>query len=451
MVQRRIEKWMGREEKAVEPPPYDNAYVDEANQDHVSGWALFHDGVESIDILVDGTKVAEAEYEMLRVDVEALLPDVPGSRHSGFCHLFQPGDFARSSGPVAAVQVVFRSKGELSIPSDIVQIPTAHFTTRYSDPSEDRVVGLPPSPFPREVHRALVELRGEAVYGLDTWTHDAMQEAVTDLFFLHQRASKESAGLFSYFAFLMEMWGRLEFNARNFPKLNRISTEDRKDRYGVATAPEELFVISHHLANLKSRGVKGSLCEFGCFKGFSTSGLSHACARLGLRMDVFDSFEGLPASDSNLYREGEFKGSFHEVTRNVAEFGHLPSVSFHRGFFADSVPHYPEREIACIWMDVDLEVSARDALRLFPRLAPESCLFSDEIGPDNFSEGRVVGEPPSPDSVLPPIIDAFAADGRSIVGNFVWGHTGVFRDEKRGIPVIETASLLRLKDALLAR
>src|SRR3954465_4766363 len=34
--------------------------------------------------------------------------------------------------------------------------------------------------------------------------------------------------------------------------------------------------------------------EFGCYKGFSTSSLSLACALTNRRLIVFDSFEGLP-------------------------------------------------------------------------------------------------------------------------------------------------------------
>jgi hypothetical protein len=74
-------------------------------------------------------------------------------------------------------------------------------------------------------------------------------------------------------------------------------------------------------------------------------------------MDVFDSFEGLPPSGSTYYRAGEFAASFDEVVRNVTEFGHPDVVTFHPGFFSESVPGWTRRPAACLWMDVDLEQS----------------------------------------------------------------------------------------------
>ena len=190
------------------------------------------------------------------------------------------------------------------------------------------------------------------------------------------------------------------------------------------------------------------MCEFGCFKGFSTSALSEACARLGLTLHVFDSFAGLPESDSSFYRAGEFRGSREEVEANLREFGNPSVVRIHEGFFSDTVGAFDEDRIACLWMDVDLEVSARDALHVFPRLDPSSCVFSDECAPEDFLSGRI-NEDANPDRVIAPICEAFRADGRGVTGSFVAGHTGCFRDPKQSLPVLMPGPLLRLKDALL--
>ena len=99
---------------------------------------------------------------------------------------------------------------------------------------------------------------------------------------------------------------------------------------------------------------------------------------------------------------------------------------------------------------MDLEASAQDVMALLPSLSPRSCVFSDECTPANFSNGLVIAEP-GPDNVIPPIIEAFDRAGRRSTGSFVAGHTGMFRDADRGIPVLEVAPLLRLTDALLGQ
>jgi hypothetical protein len=279
-----------------------------------------------------------------------------------------------------------------------------------------------------------------------------MQEAVDDLSFLFHRASRQTRALFGYAAFVSETWQRIEFNARHFPQRNPTAGPDtsvaRKDRKGVGTSPIEHFVIAHHLATLRSHGVPGNFCEFGCFKGFSTACLSDACFRLGLTMDVFDSFEGLPASKSDYYEKGDFAGSIDEVTRNVDEFGKLAAVRFHPGFFVDSLPTYLEPEIACLWMDVDLAVSAEDAMTVLPRLSPLGCVFSDECPEHRFdADGPVLKR--GPDEVVPPIVEAFARAGRRLRGEYVAGNSGVFYDPDTAVPILRAAPLLRLRDLLM--
>jgi hypothetical protein len=192
----------------------------------------------------------------------------------------------------------------------------------------------------------------------------------------------------------------------------------------VASTPQEHFIIAHHLYTLKGHGVAGDLVEFGCFKGFSTSCLSFACQLLGMRMQVFDSFEGLPPSDSSYYEAGDFAGSLAEVERNVGNFGAPDVVSYHKGFFAD-VLHVDLGPVACIWMDVDLEVSARDAMQALGRLDPRSCLFSHECAPQSFDDDGRIKIVDSPDSVLPPIREAFIRENRQPLGRFLSGNTGV--------------------------
>jgi len=439
----------GEEGRSVGKPSVNGidgtATIDHANQDYISGWAFRKGGVLEIEVFVEDERVGSANYGSYRADVARVEP---GAARSGFSFLFPPGVLSVSGKTFVSVHVVGRSMSGDPIASSAVQIPTAALPSRYAAPEvETDCEAAHPSPFPRGVERVLRRLRGDGPEDSLKWTASRIDRAVEDLIAAADYASRDTAGLFWYFSYLREMWTRLDFNARNFPALNRISTDGGKDVHGVATSPIELFVICHHLATLKSHGVEGNLCEFGSFKGFSTAALSEAWFRLGMTMDVFDSFAGLPDSDSPTYRKGEFMGSFNEVQANVREFGNLRSVRFHKGFFSETVDFYDQARIACIWMDVDLEISARDAMRLLPRLDSRSCVFSDECAPEDFICGRIVEEP-SPDRVIEPICDAFRGDGRRLRGSFVAGHTGFFRDEKRGLPALMPGPLLRLKDAL---
>ena len=62
----------------------------------IEGWAVSHDGIATIDVLLDGQPAGEAHHGLVRQDVEKALPDWPGSLRSGFVfhcppRLLRPG------------------------------------------------------------------------------------------------------------------------------------------------------------------------------------------------------------------------------------------------------------------------------------------------------------------------------------------------------------------------
>ena len=115
---------------------------------------------------------------------------------------------------------------------------------------------------------------------------------------------------------------------------------------------------------------------------------------LGSMTPTFDSFQGLPESDSTFYQAGEFRGTREEPRRTFASSKSIFS-RHSRGVFSESLAAFGEEQIACLWMDVDLEVSARDAMAVFPRLDPKGCVFSDECAPEDFLSSEI-NEEPSP-------------------------------------------------------
>jgi hypothetical protein len=242
--------------------------------------------------------------------------------------------------------------------------------------------------------------------------------------------------------YLKRLWETFKVVRSGFPRVANHIDVSAKDAIATASSIEEMMTISHHLFTLKRNGVAGSLVEFGCFKGFSTSLLSHACFDVGIKFHVFDSFAGLPPSASACYKAGEFMGSVEEVKRNVSEFGRIGCVELHRGFFSETVPTSTIVPV-CIWMDVDLESSARDVMTILPRLPRESCIFSHECSETNFVDG-VIHAHAGPNDVVQPILDAFDHEGLSVTGRYLFGNTGAFWDSKTSYPVLPTELVLRL-------
>jgi hypothetical protein len=244
-----------------------------------------------------------------------------------------------------------------------------------------------------------------------------------------------------YVLFLKSMLQRFNLIRSRFPKYNPRADAGAKDIACVATNPRELLSIANQLYVLKSNGLAGHFLEFGCFKGFSTCCLSHCCHELGIPMEVFDSFAGLPASDHGYYQQGDFCGSLAEVAGHVAEFGRPQAVAYHKGYFSETVRKFDKGPVLCVWMDVDLPGSARDVAEIFDRVPRESAVFTHESTPAVFASGRV---DPAHSQVFPPIVKKFASLERPIVGRHVADWLGVVWDRDAGIPAVPNSCLLAL-------
>lgn len=134
--------------------------------------------------------------------------------------------------------------------------------------------------------------------------------------------------------------------------------------------------------------VKGDVVECGCWKGGATVNLSIACAIVGRKLKVYDSFEGLPPptegdhiaqyAHRNGFMPGVYMGALEEVTENVRRLGALEVCSFHKGWFEDTLPHH-EGDIAMAFWDVDYYSSLHDCLlNLWPYLVDGGYLYLDE-------------------------------------------------------------------------
>jgi hypothetical protein len=198
---------------------------------------------------------------------------------------------------------------------------------------------------------------------------DPSIEQIVDTIILLAESRASDPRFVKYIRFMSSAWTHCLFVAKYFPEINERASDLDKDRLCKQNSPGEMMSIIHHLYVLKSYGVSGAFAEFGSFKGYSSSMLSWACATLGIEMHIFDSFEGLPTSDSTYYRAGDFAGSLEEVHRNVELFGAIRKVEFHKGYFSESLRNCTLPPLISAWMDVDLQSSSQDVMTIADKAA----------------------------------------------------------------------------------
>lgn len=225
--------------------------------------------------------------------------------------------------------------------------------------------------------------------------------------------------------FLRHCWQTFSAIHQHFPAANP-GREDRKDAVGIGSSPTEMLALAHQLYLLDDAGVEGVVLEAGCFKGFSSCCLSHACAALGRRLVVADSFAGLPpvageAGDGVYYQAGDFAGSRAEVEANLWTFGRPRSVELLEGFFDASLVGW-SRPIALLWMDVDLPSSARDVLdACLDFVDPRGWVFSHD-----FEAHEMAGQIVRPDWLAAAIHERLVARDPAYHAHFVAGNTAAF-------------------------
>jgi O-methyltransferase len=168
----------------------------------------------------------------------------------------------------------------------------------------------------------------------------------------------------------------------------------------------ETMIGLERLANLRKccisavkDEIPGDFCETGVWRGGACiymRGILEAMRDASRSVWVCDSFEGLPkpthAADRKLDDSGEMNPagtlwrykqlavSLDEVKRNFARYGLLDDrVRFVEGWFGESLPRAPIRQLSVLRLDGDLYESTRDAmLNLYPKLSVGGYLIVDD-------------------------------------------------------------------------
>jgi O-methyltransferase len=424
------------------PPSAIKGCVDTITDAGATGWAFSeNDAPIVIEAWCQGKRIGRANPARARRDLGAIFPGIPSAGRSGFSLTFDPPDPGVDIRHINMVATPAQSAAE----APPTTLGNAHAVT---ESGITRCIGaagaqdIPYSPFPREVLSAVQVLWPQhQTANFDDDSQVAIAEKIGLL--LSMKGSCSISFLASYARFLRSVSSHFHFVRRHFPETNNSRDAAAKDFACKQNSPAELLSIAHHLYVLRSYGIAGDFAEFGCFKGYSSSMLSYACSLLGIRMHIFDSFCGLPQSASTYYAAGDFSGSLDEVGRNLRIFGAPDVVEFHPGFYSESLKTFDCPDLISLWMDVDLESSARDVTTVFHKVNPAGAVFSHECRADNFANGVVSAERAA-DSVIPPILDSYKQLKAEVRGRFLWGNTGAFWRSRRSCPVLANAVLQKL-------
>jgi O-methyltransferase len=169
--------------------------------------------------------------------------------------------------------------------------------------------------------------------------------------------------------------------------------------YSMARNTKRVTTGSHFLEHLLMatqilkvpKSVPGCIVECGSYKGGSATNLSLVCELCDRKLEIFDSFEGLPAPEKedkehmliglrrvHTYEQGSWCGTLPEVQRNITAHGRIAVCNFHRGFFDQTLPSF-DQSCVLVFADVDLTTSLETCIRyLWPLLQRGCYLFTHE-------------------------------------------------------------------------
>ena len=412
-----------------------------AGGSRVAGWALGR-GPLTVEAWLGDRCVARSHPELDRPDVAHAFRDRAGAGTCGFA--FDLPDAVVAPDDLGELRIIARPVRRW-LPSKTIgalQVAGDRLERRLSQAGDSGIRG----PFPKPVIDAIAAVWPEDCTDLDAVAGQTRFAARVAR--IMQTPGVNALPAFAEYArYLTLTLAHCRYVERHFPAFNAGAAAGAGDFSCKPNSLRELFAIIHQLYVLDSWSIPGDFAEFGCFKGYSSAMLSFACAQLGRRMHIFDSFAGLPEAAGSGYTAGQFAGGIDEVRDYLARFGAPDCVTFHEGFFADTFRAWSPPPLMCLWMDVDLEASARDLMVAATALDPRASLFSHECTPGIFQDGRIVTQP-GPDNPIPPLLARHEELGRPLTGRYIAGFTGAFWPREMGIPVLENEVLMRLVGGL---
>ena len=159
----------------------------------------------------------------------------------------------------------------------------------------------------------------------------------------------------------------------------------------ISTQPEVYERLVQGVAYVHSTGVEGHLAEFGTMSGRTATVLARALDYFSRQLrysdeahdlkerqlHLFDSFEGLPETsseidtksphvESGVWSAGTCQGiSKEQLAAMCGQFLPPERVVMHEGWFSETLPKMPDQKFALLHIDCDLYESTRDVLEQF--------------------------------------------------------------------------------------
>lgn len=182
-----------------------------------------------------------------------------------------------------------------------------------------------------------------------------------------------------------------EYGIGFFTKL-KLALKIVRNRKKIITSSHflEHLVMATRILNIP-KSLEGCVVECGSYKGGSTANLSLVCALCKRKLEVFDSFSGLPEpgqedavhtlvdrGECHNYEKGTWQGSLNEVKDSISRYGNIDVCNFHVGYFENTLLRF-QTQCVFVFLDVDLRNSLETCIKLlWPLLVENGYLFTHE-------------------------------------------------------------------------
>ena len=137
-----------------------------------------------------------------------------------------------------------------------------------------------------------------------------------------------------------------------------------------------LYQYAKHAAVLS-----GDVAEVGVYKGGTAKLLAKVLESTGKTVHLFDTFSGMPSSDSerDVHKAGDFSDtSLESVKAYLHDCG---NVRFYQGLFPGTAKPLEETRFCLVHIDVDIYRSAMDCCEFFyPRMQNGGMMIFDDFG-----------------------------------------------------------------------
>jgi hypothetical protein len=145
-----------------------------------------------------------------------------------------------------------------------------------------------------------------------------------------------------------------------------------------AHRPSEIAAICHAFRHVAANT---AMVEAGCWQGASSVKFSHLCARFGLRLHIYDSFEGVETVREGGYNfSGEYASPESVLREHLRRRGVSDVCEVHPGWFSETLAKQPPSPVSIAYVDCDIAKGTQDALSgIVQALAPHGIVYTQDF------------------------------------------------------------------------